>query len=663
MKKWIKIPLIVVGSILLLLLLVNVLAGPIAKRYVEKHSVELCHRVATVSRIRVNIFNGTVNIDTLNVQEEDNKSSFMSFDHLKVNMSLAKLPGKTVRLTAIELDGLEARVIQNGSRFNFSDILDMYSKDKEEEEDTTSSWLIDLRNIKITNSNIVYEDAAVGSHFGLRNIALDVPRLYFSGGDSDIGLDLHFEEGGQLALRMLYDMEKGDYNLDVKMSKFRINAIEPYLVQSFNIGQLTGLLSGNLSVKGSLEHIMDIVASGNLSLNDFSVGNAEKAPLASFKSLNLKIRKVDLKNNDYQIDDISLKDLAFNYEIFKDGNTLSRLAKPSEPATKGEEDTTTSVPLKYLVKQFSITNAKVQYTDHNLQPSEFTYPVSHINLMVKNLANDKLSDVSLIAMLGTTGLMKCTGKVNPMDLRTASLSVSLDDLTLKEFTPYSLHYLAYSITDGLLSFKSDDVINDNRLDSRNSLDIYKPTFGKKVKTIKPAAANLPMKAAMYLITDRKGHVKMDLPVKGNISSPEFSFKKIIWKTIANLMVKVVASPVDHIAKMVGENTFKPMDMPAEEHTVLSVEHCHQLNDIALVMKERPAILLKLRVDANPVVDGMDSAMIPSRIAALKQENIAKLRGYLGTQQISASRVIEDTLSAPKASAGMVKIVFDLKVEE
>ena len=44
MKKWLKITLIVVGSILLLLLLALLLVSPIAKSYVNKHGKDLIGR-------------------------------------------------------------------------------------------------------------------------------------------------------------------------------------------------------------------------------------------------------------------------------------------------------------------------------------------------------------------------------------------------------------------------------------------------------------------------------------------------------------------------------------------------------------------------------------------------------------------------------------------
>ena len=54
-------------------------------------------------------------------------------------------------------------------------------------------------------------------------------------------------------------------------------------------------------------------------------------------------------------------------------------------------------------------------------------------------------------------------KYNPMDLSNAKLQLAIENLAIKEFSPYSSYYLAYPITKGLLSFKSDDVIKSNWL--------------------------------------------------------------------------------------------------------------------------------------------------------------------------------------------------------
>lgn len=657
MRTWLKIPLIIVGSILLLLILVSCLAGPIVKNYAEKHSVELCHRKATIGKVRVNIFNGSVSIDKLLVLEEDAKTPFLTFNQLKINASLPMLLKKTVRLTEIGLDGLNATVVQNGSRFNFTDIIELYTNkpEKEDKDTTPSQWTVDLRNIKISNSDILYKDAQVGSHFGLKNIAIAVPQLRFAGGNSDINLDLDFAEGGKLGLSLLYDIHKGNYNLNLKMSKFQINAIQPYLVQSFNIDNLKGVLNGNILAKGSLQHILDVDVNGKLVLDNFKVDNKDKSPLLSFGKLSADIEKVNPQNMDFHLNKVSLSGFDFHYDNYKNGNTLSRLMKNEKDSVESSSDTT-SKSINYLVENLEVINGNVTYQDHTLY-EKMSFPIHHINVNVKHLQSGESATLSLDAKLGQSGILKCDGDVNPMDLSNAKLQVSIENLAIKEFSPYSNYYLSYPITNGLLSFKSDNVIRSNWLTSENSLDIFKPTFGDKQKSIKPAAANIPMKAAMYILTDRKGHVKMDLPVKGNISSPEFSFKKVIWKTFVNLLVKIAASPIDFIAHLAGDNTFKPMQLDVLQPQ-LSIEDTYQLNDMAKVLLEKSEMRLMVQIGC-----GYANLSEETPVECPKENVYNQIVNHFVSQNIPASRIELDTQTDVKGPEGKMKVLFNLTVPE
>ena len=206
--------------------------------------------------------------------------------------------------------------------------------------------------------------------------------------------------------------------------------------------------------------------------------------------------------------------------------------------------------------------------------------------------------------------------------------------------------------DGLLNFTSHITVKDNWLDSQNFLDIFKPTFGKKDKSIKPAAAKIPMKAAMYVITDRKGHVKMDLPVKGDVSSPEFSFRKVIWKTFLNLIVKIAASPVDFIAKAVaGDETFKPMTLPADQMS-LSIEQTHRLGEIADYMKERD--LIQMIVNVCPPQEE------PSQ--AKREQCFRLVKEQLTKHGVAANRITMGT-ECKNAGSKDYKVEFNLNVKE
>lgn len=659
MKKWLKVAFFVVGGILLLVVLLSLMAGPLAKRYAEKHSVELCHRVATMDKVRINLFNGTVSIDALKVLEEDGKTSFLSFNKLKVNASLMKLMAKEVKITGIYLDGLDAKVVQDGNRFNFSDIIELYSKKpKKEKDDTPSQWAVNLMDIQIHNSAIQYRDAQIGSHFGLKNLDLVIPQLYLAGGHSDINLDLDFDKGGNLALRLLYDIQKGDYNLNVKMSRFNVDAVQPYLSNSFAVTDCRGLLTGDISVKGSLQHILNMVASGNLSFEKLKANNGDGSPLLSANSLKINVKSVDLQKKSYHIEQVELQDPVFYYDLFKDGNTLTRLMKPRTPSSNSSDtpkDTlTSSKSITYYLKSLSVKNGRVVYQDHTL-PQKMIFPVNSINVSINDLSQDNMASVSINALLGASGRMSCSGQLNPLDLKNATLSLNIENLAIKEFSPYASYYLAYPIEDGLLSFSSQDVIKSNWLNSNNTLDIYKPTFGNKQKDAQPKA-NIPMKAAMYLITDRKGHVRMDLPVSGDITSPTFSFRKIIWKTFTNLLVKVMLSPVDFFSNIVGDNPFKTMQLPLNEPLQLSMENTHQLNAIADAMKEKEQMHLLLRV-------GCGETDAEQNCTQLRQQGYEIVRNYLLSQGIDASRIQSGLDEETSGKNGSLSIMFNIEIPE
>ena len=665
MKKGLKILLITVGVIVGLILLINILAGPIIKAYVEKHSVELCHRKVTIKHVRVNLFTGKVAIIGLKAQEENGKDKFLSFKKLKVRVSLPRLLGKTVRVNRILLDGLDGHVVQDGIRFNFSDIIDFYTKDedkKEKPDKGPSLWKVDIRNIELRNCAVLYEDLRVGSRFDTKHVSAKVPRLDLEGGPSHIDLVTDFKDGSAFNLAGDYNIKEGDFDANVKMQQLSLDLALPYLKKLTSWGKLSGILNGDAKVIGNVKRIEDMVFSGTMALNNVKATNADKSPLASFSAFEVNMNKMDLDLMEFDVSSVSLKDLVFHYDVYEDGNTLSRLQKhtvqtDSSAVAPAQEDTIQSQDLNssdihYLLKKLSLTNGKIVYTDHTVAPQEQTFEVSGIEIHAEDMRNGSNYPISLKANLGSLGELLCDANLDVLNLSNAEVDISIRNLKITDFNPYSLYYLAYPIEDGLLNFTSYISVKDNWLDSQNALDIFKPTFGKRDKSIKPAAAKIPMKTAMYVITDRKGHVKMDLPVKGDISSPEFSFRKVIWKTFLNLVVKIAASPVDFIAKAVaGDETFKPMLMPADQ-MLLNIEQTHQLGGISDFMKEREQ--MQIIVNVCPPQEE------PSQTKAEQCYRLVK--DQLVKQGIAANRIAMGT-ECKSSDSKDYKVEFNLNMEE
>ena len=118
MKNKIKIPLIVFGSLFALLLILSLIASPIAKNYVQKHDKELIGRELSIGRICVNPFLGSAKIKDLTIFEDDGTTSFVNFDLFEAKIRLWDLFKHRVWVKKISVSGLKLNVEQNYKWFN-----------------------------------------------------------------------------------------------------------------------------------------------------------------------------------------------------------------------------------------------------------------------------------------------------------------------------------------------------------------------------------------------------------------------------------------------------------------------------------------------------------------------------------------------------------------
>lgn len=629
LKKPVKILLIIAGSLFGLFLLIAILVSPIAHYYLEKHSKELCNRVVTMDKLCVNLFNGSVTIQGFKALEENDKDVMLTFDKLKVNMSLAYLLGKTVKITEITLINPDVTVLQNGNRFNFSDIIDFYKTDKPKDT-VPSKWTVDLRNITLEGGDVLYRDLAVGSRFKLNELALAIPRIYFSSENTDIGLDLKFDDGGDLNIKLLYAIENNAYNLAVKLNQFSVAATAPYIKQFLNVGDVGGRLTTDLNIVGDLDHILDIVADGSVIFQNLFITDPKSGEVFSeIGKLDIRVEKIDIKQNIYHFNKVLTSNANFNYEITEEGNAISRMLALDDKidSTKTETadvDTATKVsknPIDFLIKDLAINDSRFSYCDYTLRDT-VRIPVSQVSSSIQNFRLDGPITATLSAVVGESGQLTAHWEGNFSDIENQKFDVLLKNFKLTTVSPYSVHYLAHPITDGVLSFADKSTIVNNYITSENKIDIHNCVVEKKIKGAEKEF-NIPLRAAVYILSDRKGNITFDLPVKGDLKSPEFSYGKIIFKTFCNLMVKIAAAPIDLIAKSLNKEPDIFADIQYDIHPQgLGSESDDQLNKIADALKEKGELILEVQQSLNREENRKEYALFSAKMDYCRQNGTA-----------------------------------------
>ncbi len=602
MKKF----LIIIASVVVALVaIVCVAISPAAKYVVNNYGPDIIGRQMSVQKVGINLLSGRVRIQDFKLQEDDDTLAFVSLDELDTKANLWRLLSHTVDIRYVRLNGLNARVIQNGRDFNFDDIIEFYSSPEDSTEvdtlDTGRVWNIEINDIAFNQGYVSYQDVVLDASLGLRNLNLMIPALYFSNRNSNVDIEFNFDEGGTLRTHLAYSMEQGDFALHVNLDSLNLASLQPYVMQSFNVGSFEGSLWAVVDLIGNLNHIMDFDASGSLNMAHLAATDLEGAPLASVDTLHVGMKNLSLLRRNCALDVVYLNGARVAVEMSREGEmNLAALIKESAPDTTAVEslepvaDTTDNKPFALTIGQLSLSGIGVDYTDYSMhQP--FSYSLSNITLHSRNFDLAGTNRAMMTARLGKAGRANVSWSGSLHNLNDQKLNLNVENVRMADFSPFCYEYTSYPLTGGNMTFSSDNIVSNSRLNSNNKIDVYQCTAGHKDRSYKAEYSNIPVRMGLYLLKDMDEHVKMEIPVRGTLGSPEFSFRKIIFKAIGNAMLKVVASPFVFLKG--ANNGIK--DIPVEPTSAtFTTQQYESLTTIAEAIKAKPEMSVTLRQHIN-----------------------------------------------------------------
>lgn len=604
--------LIIVGiSLAAIVLAVSLLVSPIAKSYIEKHSPELIGRQVTISKLCINIFTGGVKIQgfALAAEEGSDSTSFVELDTISTRIRILPMLSSKFIVKKLHMSGLRVNVWQNEDKFNFDDILAKFPADTAKEEEAPSSWAIGVYDIQLRDSRVSYRDIAVGSDFDMNDISLDIPGVYFSEKSTDVGLRLKFAKGGELATTLVYDIPSSQYKLNLKFRDYNIDAILPYIKQQFNIGKIEGFMTTDITVVGDMDHIMEFAVGGSAEIRDIVATNTSDVKLITAKKIRTNIREVSLVKENYMIDSLVAEGVSALFEIGADGkNNFSTLFKesvaiaptaPTAPATTPVTNPqTVTVTPKFEIGVFDFNGGSVEIRD-NMVPRNFAYDITSIDCKTTNFNVQSVNNLKLTAMMNGSGSAQFKWKGKLDDKNNQNITVRLSNVNLKPLTPYMMQYFAYPIQSGSLSFTSQNIISRGMLNGTNHLEAYKVEVGKRDKALKPEY-KIPFKTVLYVLSDKNDRIDMSLPVSGNINSPEFSYRKLIIKTILNLMVKVATAPFDFMGGALGlgkGTNLQQLEFSASQSD-FTLEQYAKMKDIAATLQQHAELDITFTQNVN-----------------------------------------------------------------
>ncbi|MBP7653211.1 DUF748 domain-containing protein [Candidatus Dependentiae bacterium] len=394
---------------------------------------------------------------------------------------------------------------------------------------------------------------------------------------------------GLLFLDFNYNPSNDEYSGNLNVDSLTLNVFQSYITEYTNISVNSGMFFLKSKISGSLKK-NTAVLSGTQMISDLSLSETiKKKEFLSIKKLSLTLSSFDFFNKNIDISSIQINSPKLNFEYYENGTNFSGLIKNednnySEPYKSKSRDISEEKPIKLVLKKFDIKNGSVIISDNTLSPA-FIAKIEKTEFNINDIffpSTNKNSELLISALINRNGKLKINSLFKT-DFSNFNSDILLEELSLTEFTPYSLKSIAYPIKTGKLKIQSKISITGNKLMSENIFNFLNFDIGEKDSRFE--GAGLPIKLALAILRDNKKNIKLDIPVEGNLDDPEFKLSRVIWYAVKNILVKAVSSPFNMLAKLAGtsedelkEIKFNYLQVNPEENQIKQMEKIKKILD-------------------------------------------------------------------------------------
>jgi uncharacterized protein involved in outer membrane biogenesis len=455
-----------------------------------------------------------------------------------------------------------------------------------------------------------------------------------------LNLSLLLNEKGTISVAGIAGIDPLLADLKVELKGIEIVPLQPYFADKVNISVTGGAIStgGNLSFTSTEKKEIKATYKGEASIVNFSsIDKLNGEDLLKLESLSFSDLNVEYTPLSIDIKGISLTNYYARVAVSPEGKiNLQEIIKTEESGKtatsiptqqqKGVAPPKEKEPSKDIkIGEVTLQGGKIDVSDKSVKP-EFSMNLTEVGGRVSGLSAEEntTADVDLRAKLNDYAPLEITGKINPLrDDLFVDLKVRMKDLDLSPATPYSGKYAGYTIEKGKLSFDLQYLIVKRKLDSKNNIFIDQFTFGDKVES--PQATKLPVKLAVALLKDRKGEIRLDLPVSGSLDDPKFSVWGVILKILVNLISKAATSPFSLLGAAFGggeELSFMEFDYGS---TALTEASTKKLETITKALRDRPSLKMDIEghVDMERDKDGLRQVLFNRKVKVQKLNEMVK----------------------------------------
>ena len=463
-----------------------------------------------------------------------------------------------------------------------------------EQKTSSNPFNIKLGNIKITDSELCYAQPA--SEADNKTRALDYClNLGSSEWNGDIAITTPADVN-PLQLALDGNLILSSFITTNNLLKRDLLGFENLAIEKINVNSLADLAFGKLR----LDNVSGLELSGAEDRHTMTVAS-------------LDVSAFSFRNNTLAIDTVAINDLGLDVTQNKDG-TLDfekwKITTDAQPAAEKTEDRQPAEePIKIKLGEFSLKTARpVQFADLSVTPN-MLIGLSQLNFNIRNIDSEKPDQKSPLELNAKTthhGTIELKGVAKPFEPKPSfDATGKVTGLDLRVASPKAEQAIGHIIKSGQLDADLELISEQGQLDSSIALVLHH--FNLKAKSKEDAAAldetfGMPINQSLMLLKDKKGRIKLKIPITGDINNPSFNPTDAIIKATAKATtVTLITFYTPYGLAFAGGNVlfnlatsmnFDPLLFDAGSSQFTDA-HTGQLSKLAELLVERPGVHLTL----------------------------------------------------------------------
>lgn len=552
-----------------------------------------------------------------------------------------------------------------------------------------AAWTAGIDKLRLDKINLHLEDRGT-----TKPVALDVQdgALQIDNASLDLSRPvpvkalLPLKQGGQLEAGGKLTPQPAKGELQLRLSGLQLKTFAPYLSQ---VATLT-LKGGQANAQGKLafdaSRTFSAKFDGGFSVDKLDIDKeADREHFLSWSKVASDSLRVSLAPNRLHMNELRVagikgqliirEDKSLNVQQLirtpagagKDGKEGT--ASPSSPSAAssntGSGTNTAADAFPVSIDRISVRDADLDFADLSLLP-QFGTRVHDLEGVINGLSSDPAgtAQVELDGKVDDFGSARLRGSVQPFRATEfTDLKASFRNLEMNRLTPYSGKFAGRKIDSGKLSLDLEYKVKNRQLVGENKVVINTLKLGERVDS--KDAMSLPLDLAIAVLEDSNGVIDLDLPITGSLDDPQFSYGKIIWKAIANVVQKIVTAPFRALGKLLGISAEQLEAVAFDPGSAkLAPPEQEKLKSVAGALAKRAALSLKIVPAADTARDTAELQELRTRRDVLTEAGLklaeGEQAGPLDLGNVKVQTAIENLLKDRSGGKRGLKLVDSVK---